>query len=89
MTRVVVTGGHVTAEEDTALVEATKCVVLLTRMDGSSTRVNVKALSEALLAEYDELLARHAPVFVPLRPLPPAQLQRSPPLRLTGLWLRA
>ncbi|MDX3729371.1 hypothetical protein [Streptomyces caniscabiei] len=37
-------------------------MVLLTRMDGSSTSVDAEALSEALLAEYDELLARHAPV---------------------------
>ncbi|MFF9777512.1 hypothetical protein ACF1HJ_28115 [Streptomyces sp. NPDC013978] len=62
VTRVVVTGGRVTVEEGTARVEATKCVVLLPRMDGSSTPVAAKALSEALLAEYDELLARHAPV---------------------------
>ncbi|CAM5269554.1 hypothetical protein [Streptomyces aurantiogriseus] len=62
VTRVVVTGGRVTVEEDAVRVEATKCVVLLTRMDGSSTPVDAKALSEALLAEYDELLARHAPI---------------------------
>ncbi|MER5218259.1 hypothetical protein ABT063_49190 [Streptomyces sp. NPDC002838] len=61
MTRVVVTGGRVTVQGDAARVEATKCVVPLTRMVESSTRVNVKALSEALLAEYDELLTRHAP----------------------------
>jgi hypothetical protein len=61
VTRVVVTGGRVTVEEDAARVEATKCLVLLTRMDGSSTSVDAEALSEALLAEYDELLARYAP----------------------------
>lgn len=31
-------------------------------MDGSSTPVDAKALSEGLLAEYDELPAHHATV---------------------------
>ncbi|MFF9035863.1 hypothetical protein ACF090_10355 [Streptomyces sp. NPDC014892] len=37
-------------------------MVLLTRMDGASTSVDAEALSKALLAAYDELPARHAPV---------------------------
>ncbi|MET7694075.1 glycoside hydrolase N-terminal domain-containing protein [Streptomyces sp. NPDC005483] len=65
VTRVAVTGGRVTAEGDAARVEGATRVVLLTRMDRSSSPVDVKALSAALLAlpaEYDKLLARHSPV---------------------------
>ncbi|WP_327319803.1 glycosyl hydrolase family 95 catalytic domain-containing protein [Streptomyces sp. NBC_01235] len=65
VTRAVVTGGRVGAEGDTVRVEGATRVVLLTRMDRSAPlpRTDVLRTTLAELApEYDELLARHAPV---------------------------
>jgi alpha-L-fucosidase 2 len=65
VTRAVVTGGRVWTEGDTLRVERATRVVLLTRTDRSAPPPGTAPLRAALAelpAEYDELLARHAPV---------------------------
>jgi hypothetical protein len=65
VTRAVITGGRVTAEGDVVGVEAATRVLLLTRMDRSAPLPDIDVLGAALAelpADYDELLARHAPV---------------------------
>ncbi|MEW2401811.1 glycoside hydrolase N-terminal domain-containing protein [Streptomyces sp. NPDC046862] len=65
VTRVVVTGGRVCAEGDTARVEGASRVLLLTRMDRSAPLPRTDVLHAGLAelpADYDKLLGRHAPV---------------------------
>ncbi|MBT2225043.1 glycoside hydrolase N-terminal domain-containing protein [Nonomuraea sp. NEAU-A123] len=65
VTRVVVTGGQVAANDDVACVRGATRMVLLTRMDRSAIVPRADALQTALAelpADYDLLLARHAAV---------------------------
>ncbi|MEU1178670.1 glycoside hydrolase N-terminal domain-containing protein [Streptomyces sp. NPDC005820] len=65
VSRVVISGGRITVEGDVARVEGAARVVVLTRMDRSAPLPRVEALLAHLAelpADYDALLARHAPV---------------------------